>query len=150
MMMTRNLLVLLGTVTLLACERREEKPGQTTTTGAPTETPQAQQPAASAPQPTERPVAQPTAQPTTEQPGARQAQEPKNVEAVRTHLRQEKAAPEAVLSKLEITDENGTIVLNGTVPDKATHEAVVKSAKKAPGVKHVRDNLKMSGGGAQK
>jgi trimeric autotransporter adhesin len=71
------------------------------------------------------------------------ATQPKTVNAVRTQLMQEKAAPADVLSQLKITDESGIIVLRGTVPDEATHAAVLKAAHDTPKLKGLRDELKI-------
>jgi osmotically-inducible protein OsmY len=75
--------------------------------------------------------------------GKLSAAQTKAVNAVRSHLTQEKAAPAAVLSELKITDEGGIIVLSGNVPDEATHAAVLTAAHKTPGLKGLRDELKI-------
>lgn len=152
MMMTRNAIVLLGTIGLLACSRdRVDKPGTTTTTGASTDTTQR------GTQPTSQPQIEPTSQQGgtmgsdhgavqqgSQGAGSMQAgTHTKNTEAVRGRLKQDKAAPEAVLTELIISDDGSMIILSGEVPDQNTRDAVVKSAKKAPGVKGVQDNLQI-------
>lgn len=165
--MMRNAIVLLGTLSLLACTR--DRAGSTTTTGATGETTQGQgtaQQGTATPQqgtgtmqqgqgttmehgqgsvePGQGSMQQGTTAAGAMQQGAG-VTHTKNADAVRTHLKQEKVAPAAVISDLVITDDGTMIVLSGTVPDQATHDAVIKSAKKTPGVKGVRDDLKIKG-----
>jgi osmotically-inducible protein OsmY len=69
----------------------------------------------------------------------------KNTEAVRNRLMQDKAAPASVITALTITDDGSLVVVSGTVPDQVTHDNVLKSAQKAPGVKGIRDDMKIKG-----
>lgn len=65
----------------------------------------------------------------------------KTTTAIRTGLTKDKAAPAPILTGLVISDDGTVIVLSGTVPDDKTHDAVLKSAKKAAGIQPVQDNL---------
>ena len=69
----------------------------------------------------------------------------KNTDAVRSHLTQDKVAPTPVITSLLISDDGELVIISGIVPDQRTHDAVLKSAQKTPGVKGVRDDLKIKG-----
>ena len=40
-------------------------------------------------------------------------------------------------------DDGSVVIVTGTVPDEATHHALLKSARETPGVKSVKDDLKV-------
>ncbi|MDB4936890.1 MAG: hypothetical protein JWP87_3862 [Labilithrix sp.] len=61
-------------------------------------------------------------------------------DAIRSELSKDPKA-KAVVNEVVITDDGSVIVVSGTVPDQATHDAVIRDAKKAPGVRDVKDNL---------
>jgi osmotically-inducible protein OsmY len=65
--------------------------------------------------------------------------------AVRTQMTKEQPSAAAVITHLIISDDGSVVVLSGIVPDKSTHDALIKAAKDTPGVKGVRDDLKLSG-----
>jgi osmotically-inducible protein OsmY len=64
-------------------------------------------------------------------------------DAVRKSM--EKALPKAehVIHGLTITDDGQVVTISGTVPDEATHHSLLKAAKDTPGVKSVKDDLKV-------
>jgi osmotically-inducible protein OsmY len=64
-------------------------------------------------------------------------------EAVRTQMSKDPKA-QVVVNRLVITDDGSVIFISGTVPDQATHDAVMKQAKKAPGVSDVKDNVQIA------
>ena len=61
-------------------------------------------------------------------------------DAIRSQLSKD-AKAKAVVNELIITDDGSVIVVSGTVPDQATHDAVMRDAKKASGTGDVKDNL---------
>jgi osmotically-inducible protein OsmY len=69
----------------------------------------------------------------------------KNADAVRAKMAKDRPAAAAIVNHLIISDDGTVILLSGTVPDEATHDALVKSAKSTPGVKNVKDDLHVSG-----
>lgn len=69
----------------------------------------------------------------------------KNADAVRAKMAKDRPAAAAIVNRLIISDDGTVILLSGTVPDEATHDALVKSAKSTPGVKNVKDELHISG-----
>lgn len=66
------------------------------------------------------------------------------VEAVRQSMRDAylKRDP-SMIDKITIVEERDTIVLRGSIPDEATRKLLLDAAKKTPGVKNVRDELKL-------
>jgi osmotically-inducible protein OsmY len=66
------------------------------------------------------------------------------VEAVRRSLKEAylKRDP-AVIDKITIVEERDTVILRGSIPDEATRKLLLDAAKKTPGVKNVRDELKV-------
>jgi osmotically-inducible protein OsmY len=61
----------------------------------------------------------------------------KNADAVRAKMAKDRPAAAAIVNHLIISDDGTVILLSGAVPDEATHDALVKSAKSTPGVKSV-------------
>lgn len=55
---------------------------------------------------------------------------------------QPKADP--VIVGLTITENDDVITIVGTVPDEPTHQSLLKAAKETPGVKEVKDQMKVS------
>ncbi len=68
-----------------------------------------------------------------------------NTDAIRAGLMKDKAAPTTIVNGLIISDDGSVIMLSGEVPDDATHDAVLKSAKKSAASGHVQDNLHVTG-----
>lgn len=156
--MKRNAVVLLGTLTLLACsrDRTMEKTGSTTITGAAADASVTGATGATGDQtPSDKGgTMQGAMQEGTKEHGqADHAGQPlqagashtKNTDAIRAHLTKEKVVPATIITSLIITDDGSMVVISGTVPDKSTHDAVLDSAKKTPGVKGVRDDLEIKG-----
>ena len=61
-------------------------------------------------------------------------------DAIHSQLSKDPKA-KAVIDEIVITDDGSVIVVSGTVPDQATHDAVMRDAKKASGASDVKDNL---------
>jgi osmotically-inducible protein OsmY len=74
-------------------------------------------------------------------PRAASTQTPRT-EAIRSHMSKDPKT-EVVMRKLLITDDGAVVVISGIVPDQATHDAVMKHAKKAPGVGEVKDQMQI-------
>ncbi|MBX3262862.1 MAG: BON domain-containing protein [Labilithrix sp.] len=66
-------------------------------------------------------------------------------DAVRKSLEAALPQSRAVIHALTITDDGQTVTLSGVVPDETTHKGLVKAAKETPGVKDVKDDLKIEG-----
>ncbi len=49
----------------------------------------------------------------------------------------------ALVDKILILEEQDTVILRGSIPDEATRKVLLDAAKKTPGVKNVRDELKV-------
>lgn len=77
--------------------------------------------------------------------GAMGSTKTKNTDAIRAGLMKDKAAPTTIVNGLIISDDGSVIMLSGEVPDDATHDAVLKSAKKSAASGHVQDNLHVTG-----
>ncbi|HVJ91681.1 MAG TPA: BON domain-containing protein [Labilithrix sp.] len=65
-------------------------------------------------------------------------------DAVRKAMEKTHPKSEPVIHALTITDDGQTVTLKGAVPDEATHQALIKTARATPGVKNVRDELTVS------
>jgi osmotically-inducible protein OsmY len=105
---------------------RHDRPGTTTITGAETGGPQQNVPHG-------------------DRPGAHgQAPAGSKVEAVRESMKKAYVKPDpAMIDKITITEERDTVILRGSIPDEATRQVLLDAAKKTPGVKNVRDELKV-------
>ncbi|MBX3204945.1 MAG: BON domain-containing protein [Labilithrix sp.] len=64
-------------------------------------------------------------------------------DAVRKSMEKAHPGSQAVIHALTITDDGQIVTLSGTVPDETTHQRLLKSAKDTPGVKSVKDDLKV-------
>ncbi len=107
--------------------------GTTTTTGG------------AMPPPQQQPSPQQLQQQEQHQHQHQQAHEQKDSksDAVRKSLEKAHPKSESIIHGLTITDDGENVTLSGKVPDEATHRSLVKTAKETPGVKSVKDELKV-------
>ncbi|MBX3217776.1 MAG: BON domain-containing protein [Labilithrix sp.] len=66
-------------------------------------------------------------------------------DAVRKSMEAAHPQSQAVIHGLTITDDGQTVTLAGVVPDETTRKGLVKAAKETPGIKSVKDDLKIEG-----
>lgn len=64
-------------------------------------------------------------------------------DAVRHSMKKAHPKSETIIDALTITEDGSIIMLSGTVPDEPTHRSLVKAAKETPGVKNVKDDIKI-------
>jgi osmotically-inducible protein OsmY len=64
-------------------------------------------------------------------------------DAVRHSMEKAHPTHESVIRALSISDDGTTVTIVGVVPDAATHQALLKAARETPGVKNVRDEMKV-------
>jgi len=102
--------------------------GTTTTTGG------------AMPPPQQQPI--PQQQQQQQQQQAHEQKDSKS-DAVRKSLEKAHPKSESVIHGLTITDDGENVTLSGKVPDEATHRSLVKTAKETPGVKSIKDDLKV-------
>lgn len=64
-------------------------------------------------------------------------------DAVRHSMKKAHPMGEEVIKALMITDDGEIITVTGIVPDEDTHQKLLKAAKETPGVKDVKDEVKV-------
>jgi osmotically-inducible protein OsmY len=75
--------------------------------------------------------------------GAGQTGSTARTDAVRQAMMKARPKSQTLIQGLTITDDGNVVIVSGTVPDEATHQALLKAAKDAPGVKNVQDDIKV-------
>jgi osmotically-inducible protein OsmY len=65
-------------------------------------------------------------------------------EAVRTAMKRDHPNTAAVVDELVISDDGSTLLIEGVVPDDATHDALLQSAEGASSGKSVQDKTRVS------
>jgi osmotically-inducible protein OsmY len=86
---------------------------------------------------------------TTTTTGATEEMHATRADAVRHSMKTAQPMSEEIIRALVITDDGEIITVTGVVPDEDTHKKLLKAAKDAPGVKGVRDEIKVKKAGVK-
>jgi hypothetical protein len=66
-------------------------------------------------------------------------------QTVRASMKHDQPTSAAVIEHLVISDDGSAVLIEGVVPDDATHDALIKSAQNASNGKSITDKLRVSG-----